>query len=371
MSVTVSNKMHGIKKTLSPSNKHGLANFSEAYSVSVPGQPPIYISRPLIDRISIIGEIPKSVFGNGDLAKRGLKHFLGVFKLAVRDSDCKLKKAKSGKSSFAKGWAKKGELRAYIKIGSRRTRVEVAIQPLIGPEEKVIDWRLRLEWNPRKAGLEGFERLRTLLAHHLLLGPEGALEWFQGARITRLDIAVDILGVDRPSLFLRLMDQKKVQTYGRWTSGIETTNHKPSKGTKGTGGLSAYDKRQEQTDKKPNKEPKFGQVPHQRIERRFVVTGGKQPVLGKLAAETDKLAGPMVRLLRDLPDGSCKTDQQIVAGAVLWLGWKKMSGSLKGSQLHAWKVMKKHDAAFWDTGLIWKHWPEAVAEAGLSSVAHL
>lgn len=369
MSVTISNKSAGLEKALSPSNKHGLSNFLEAYTVSVPGEPTIHISRPMIDRISIIGDVPKSVFGNGDLARRGLKHFLGVFKLAVRDSDCKLTKAKSGKSSFAKGWAKKGEQRAYIKVGARRTRVEVAIQPLIGPQKKVTAWRLRLEWNPRKAGLEGFERLRSLLAHHLLLGPEGELEWFQGARITRLDIAVDILGVERPSLFLRLMDQKKVQTYGRWASGIETTNHKPSKGTKGTGGLSAYDKRQEQTDKKPNKEPKFGQVPHQRIERRFVATGGKQPVLGKLANEGDRLAGPMVRLLRDLPGGPCKIEQQIVAGTVLWLGWKKMSASLTGSQLQAWKVLRKHDNAFWDTGLIWKHWPEAVAVAGLSSVA--
>ena len=370
MSVTISNKSAGLEKALSPSNKHGLSNFLEAYTVSVPGQPTIHISRPMIDRISIIGDVPKSVFGNGDLARRGLKHFQRVFELALDDEDCKLRKSKGGKSSFAKGWAKKGELRAYVKIGSRRTRVEVAIQPLIGLKNKVSAWRLRLEWNPRKAGLEGFERLRSLLAHHLLLGSEGALEWFQGARITRLDIAVDVLGVERPSLFLRLLDQKKVQTYGRWASGIETTNHKPSEGTKGTGGLSAYDKRQEQLDKRPDKEPKFGQVSHQRIERRLIITGGKQPVLGKLAAETDKLAGPMVRLLRDLPGGPCKTDQQIVAGAVLWLGWKKMSGSLKGSQLHAWKVMKKHDPAFWDTGLIWKHWPEAVVEAGLSSVAH-
>lgn len=370
MSVTVSNKMHGVKKTLSPSNKHELANFSEAYSVTVPGQPPIYISRPMIDRISIIGEVPKSVFGNGDLAGRGLKHFSRVFKCALKDKDCKLRKAKGGKSSFAKGWPKPGEQRGYIKIGPRRARAEVAIQPLIGPKGKVIAWRLRLEWNPRKAGVEGFERLRSLVAHDLFIDPQCALEWFQGARITRLDIAVDVLGVERPSLFLRLPDQKKVQTYGRWASGLETTNHKSSEGGKGKGGLSAYDKRQEQLDKKPDKEPMFGQVPHQRIERRLVVPGAKQPVLGHLADEPDRLAEPMIRLLRDLPGGPSKIDQQVVAGAVLWLGWKKMSASFTGSQLQAWKALRRHDTAFWDTGLIWKHWPQAVAEAGLSSVAH-
>lgn len=369
MNVTICKKSAGLGKTLSPSNKHGLPNFSEAYSVFVPDQPPIYISRPLIDRISIIGEVPKSVFGNGDLAGRGLKHFGRVFKRALKDKDCKLRKAKGGKSSFAKGWPKPGEQRGYIKVGPRRARAEVAIQPLIGPNGKILAWRLRLEWNPRKAGVEGFERLRSLVAHDLFVDPQGALEWFQGARITRLDIAVDILGVERPSLFVRLPDQKKVQTYGRWTSGIETTNHKPSEGGKGTGGLSAYDKRQEQSDKKPGKEPMFGQFAHQRIERRFVMTGGKQPLLGYLADEPDRLTGPMIRLLRDLPGGPSKTDQQIAAGAVLWIGWKKMSHSLQGPQLQAWKILRKHDTAFWDTGLIWKHWPEAVAAVGLASVA--
>ena len=78
---------------------------------------------------------------------------------------------------MAKGWAKKGELRGFLKVGPRKARVEISIQPLIGPKKAILSWRLRIEWNPRKTGPGLIDRLHGLLAQHLYFGNEGATEW--------------------------------------------------------------------------------------------------------------------------------------------------------------------------------------------------
>lgn len=54
---------------------------------------------------------------------------------------------------------------------------------------------------------------------------------------------------ERTDLFLRLFDQKKIQTYTHWSQGLQTSNHFQSMGKSGDAGLIGYDKAQEQLDK--------------------------------------------------------------------------------------------------------------------------
>lgn len=374
MALTIQKSGSDLKKLVSPSNKHGLKESFLAYAVELPTGNTVSVSRPMIDRITLIGAVPPSVYGvtlgkNGEPTSEGVRQFARTFKRAMKDPDCGLTKSPFGKSSAAKGYPKKGEKVAFIKVGPRNARVDVRAQPKWGTGGCIVAWRLRLDWNPRKAGREGLEQLWELLVGDLLFHSEGANEWFRRAEVTRLDIAVDLIGAQRSDLFTVMPLQKKIVSHGRWATGLETVTHLVSEGPKGKAGLVVYDKRQERLDAK--KDPKYGDLPHQRIERRLAFTGGKGPVVGSLAAEKDRLSDLTIRLMRDLPDGLTKTDQQIVAGASLWLGSKQMTKCVQGSHLAAWKVLRTPDHAFWNTSAIWKHWPSAVADAGLARFAGL
>lgn len=364
MPLKIAQQGPGLKKLVSPSNKSGLTGFHEAQAFELPGGKVVAISRPFIDRIALIGVVPPSAYGAGDLASEGPGQFGSVLKAALDDADCGLTKTAGGKARYAKGWPKPGEKVAYIKVGARNARVDVRVQPMLGPNKAIMAWRLRLEWNPRKARQEGIERLFDLLAYHLHFEKEGAEEWFRNAEVTRLDIAVEILGVDRADLFTTLAGQKKVMLHGQWSTGVQTVTQRPTSGPKGKGGLITYDKRQERLDKK--KAPKFGDEPHLRVERRLAFTGGKAPIMRTLMAEKDRLSDVSVRLLRDLPAGPSKLDQQAIAGAALWLGWKRMSSEFPSS---TWTTLRKPDPFFWDTAYLWSHWPSAIEEAGLLSFA--
>jgi len=372
MALTISQKGSGLQKLVSPSNKDGVNGFREAYAFQLPDNQTVSVSRPFIDRIALIGVIPASVYGHtvdkdGEATAEGPKQIAALFKEAIRDQACGLKKPKNGKSSFAKGSPKPGEKLAYIKVGLRRANVDVRLQPMWGPNKTILDWRLRLEWNPRKAGREGFERLWQFLAGYLLFEAEGANEWFRRAEVTRLDISVDLIGARRTDLFTVMPLQKKVISHGRWATGLETITHRATDGPKGKAGLIVYDKRQERID--AGKLPKFGDLPHQRIERRLAFTGGSGPVVSQLHREDNRLADVTVRYMRNLPEGPSRFDQQIVAGAALWLGWKELSKSLKGPLSPAWKTLRTRDGFFWNAAKLWESWPDAVDEAGLGQFA--
>lgn len=249
MGVSLTNKGTALEKTLGPSNKHGLTEFPEAYRVSLPDGRTIYVSQPQIDKIALLADIPQAVYGYGDDAASGPAQFKDVFEQAMDGTKGGLKKAPQGKSSFSKGWPQPGEMRGRMRVGPRGAKVDVSAQPQ-GDHNNPTGWKLRMEWNPRKAGPSAVEGLLALLAHHLHFGFENAAEWMRTAKVTRLDIAVDLVGLERTELYVRLPDQKKLKTYGQFGHGIETTNHHQGHGKTGPATMSVYDKRQEQRDKK-------------------------------------------------------------------------------------------------------------------------
>lgn len=71
--------------------------------------------------------------------------------------------------------------------------------------------RLRLELNPRKLGPPGFQQLRKVLdASHK--GPLQLSGYLQDARVSRLDIAVDIVGAQVNELILTHKSEGKRST---------------------------------------------------------------------------------------------------------------------------------------------------------------
>ncbi len=122
------------------------------------------------------------------------------------------------------------------------------------------------------------------------LGPAGLIEleqvWnglvgdllpFRGllldARVSRLDTAIDILNVSLPDLFLHHDKIWKVWAVHHPTSGLQTIQYylvkqnqkSPFSNPKKRSDLIVYDKRSEQLDH--GKDPRYGSLPHTRIER--------------------------------------------------------------------------------------------------------
>lgn len=359
MGVTLKNKASGLTKSLTTSNKLFPEGFAGAYLFEASPSGVTAVSIPMVDRIAVSAELPAELLGETTSDTSPAERYKKSLKEAIDNHVGGLRKPNKGKP-FAKGFPKKDELRAWIKVGPRGTRAEIHLKPIHDDEGTLVSYKIRLEWNPRKAGTAGFEQLRDCLAEHFQLA--GLVDdWLRSTELTRLHIAVDVLGAERHDVFAHLPDALKIQTYARVLTGIETANHHTSKSIYRRSALTVYDKRQERLD--ADKKPKFGALPHVRLERRYEFKKTK-PTLGKLRLEPNRLDF-RVRWLRELHSGPSKEEQNVAAALRSYLGAKATSAICGGAYAKAAAFIIKPDVQFWQSDEIWSGWPASVRSCGL------
>lgn len=226
------------------------------------------------------------------------------------------------------------------------------------PSKKHIPF-IRLDLNPAKLGPKGVEFLKDRLVEVFL----GNLSWkaiATGCKVTRIDLALDVLNVPIDQLLIRSNKSGKSHCYYSASGVLETAYLEVKKGKAGT--TTVYNKGQQLIDKERN--PKFAGVAHTRIEVHV------------------KTARPIVKL-GTLPNPFSK----------LQVGYPAMAGT-PPEQLHHWQhfldsVRYRGEAAalsviedlalretyasalavaqetFWNPVKLWEKWPEVLSTSGL------
>ncbi|MXO58556.1 hypothetical protein GRI89_03240 [Altererythrobacter salegens] len=81
-------------------------------------------------------------------------------------------------------------------------------------------WSIRIEFNPRRLGVQGLERLRARFEMAFCMLNLGSI--FREARMSRLDASVDVLGVLPIDLIVRVKGLAKMQDYRSRSGALET-----------------------------------------------------------------------------------------------------------------------------------------------------
>ncbi len=215
--------------------------------------------------------------------------------------------------------------------------------------------RIRLEFNPSKLGADGIAELHGILGSVI---PNGWGRFAKEAKITRLDIAVDILGLRMSKLQLV---PKKGSTVKTWSQDgkLQTYQWGKPKGSH----IQIYNKSAQQQSKgKASAGP-----PVTRFERRFKPPPCKS--LLELAAMENPFAGIVLTTTMPAPPSE--------GPAYVWLLFCD-SVAVRGLDL-ALKILPKakrkayrdqFKAAapdWWNPEAIWSHWPTALAKLKIAS----
>lgn len=242
--------------------------------------------------------------------------------------------------------------------------------------------RLRLDLNPRKLGPKGFAQLRKVL-----MGTFNLPALVAAARITRLDVAIDIVGLSVSEVLLTHQDQGKRSYYVASDGQLETINlHRkkslkhpgfdqagfPKKATHGNQPagpviVRAYDRARE---REALKQPRpFGPAPVTRIEitqRRFL----------KWAPLT--LIEQMDDLFKKLRVGFHQTQPSIMSAAWdRYTAVRRTTGPLEGARLIGLQLIAKgkfeaaysvSEADLVGPGKNWLGWKTGLSVSGLMSL---
>jgi len=363
MGVTFLKKAASDGKGLGASNKSSPEGFLAAYSVKANGQTAL-VSMPMLDKLSIHGVIPASVYhqmGDGEIS--GQAKLKSELSKLIKDEASGAKPTGGGEYGYAKGGAKPGEIRLLLPLGPRPAWGFISLRPHEKTPEDLI---LRIDWNPRKAGKEGIGELFELLLGDLHFSTHEVAEWLATARISRMDIAVDILDVERCDLRARIAKERKVQTFTAPDTGLETSYHKDAKTKQFP--VMLYDKRQQYLDAMTpvgGKAPKFGDRPHCRVERVWRFGGTSAPPLSGLADQSCRIDGFHVRWLRDHATGPTRDEQRVAAAALSYLGAQRSAEVLDASFAPALKIIPKPDPDFWRPDILWALWPKSLEALGM------
>jgi|CXWL01.1.fsa_nt_gi hypothetical protein len=238
---------------------------------------------------------------------------------------------------------------------------------------------LTIHANPRALGQEGiFELLDRL--HNATKGAFKVGAFLATARISRLDIAVDVVGLRVADLLVSAKGEgKRAHYYGKGGE-LETINvhlvHKPGKTGKPTPKMKrtpmndllvmVYDKRSERIAK--GHPPPFGEAPVTRIEVPKIQFGNKAFGFSSLLTWSNPIAGIRVGLIR------CAIGEPTVD----WLRYaeaRRGGGPTRAASVCALTPLEAeeleqlyigHKSDVLDVKSIWKSWPTGISHSGLS-----
>ena len=216
----------------------------------------IWVSVPLPDRLSLVITIAPDLFGDSAKENTSIADWVkGVGNYLLQEP---FNTQHAASQYFPnKQWFR----HVTLSMGKRGSNVRFQF------EEKTskIAAQFRLECNPRKLGKKGFATLISILSDPK--GPFKFETFIKHARVTRIDVAVDLIGVQVAELLVSHKKQGMRSYYVGKDGVLETlyvhrgkTKAKPS----GNVALMAYDRRRERVSK--GKAAPFGLADVTRIE---------------------------------------------------------------------------------------------------------
>lgn len=223
----------------------------------------------------------------------------------------------------------------------------------------------RFEFNPARLGAAGVEFLRDQLVQVFF-------EWHPwsaiavNCKVTRLDIAVDLVGVRTADLIIeQVVQHAKAKPGKKWCyfspSGVlETANLGFKKGQPVP--IIIYDKAQELTDKGGT--PIYGGAAHARVERRMQPNRSiaslakmKNPLMGVVIIDPTKpIIPPETPHAWTFFLDSCRMRGRKAALSLL------SAQDIPAAYVEALKTADRH---VWRPGKLWTKWPEALKKSGL------
>lgn len=240
---------------------------------------------------------------------------------------------------------------------------------------------LRIEFNPRKLGAKGIfdlvDAIHDATGQRFLVG-----KFLSSCRITRLDIAVDVIGLSVPELIVTAKGEaKRVHYYGsdgcleslylhKKTSTAKTSEPKPSSRKLGTQIARVYDRRRELISS--NKQPDYGLVPITRIEVMKKHFGNKPFELLSLF----NLKNPLKDIFVGLATSAAPENQwawleyvELRRGGGHDWACRLMSLSETDEQAYA-DAYRKHPRDVLLSDTIWERWKQGVQSTGLDFMIH-
>lgn len=306
--------------------------------------------RPVIDKITITFDIPTHE------DQQGIKTFL----VGAKEDGSLLKAPPAyGKSNY--GW----RLLLPVPGTGENLLLEAGPPKPKNPETKSAPF-LRFEFNPAKLGADGVRYIREWLRDCVLLDQYLWSDIATKGRVTRLDVAVDLLGVRTENLLVSSQAKAggekpfKRVSYHSLAGRLETIYPQFRKGSLSP--FCIYDKKQELAD--TGHDAKFGWLSHARVEAR------KQP--NRPIATLHKMSNPFAGLTVSDPTGKVDPPEAPHAWS-FFLDSCRVHGlehalsqlpteSLKASYA---KAYDEADRRVWRPEKLWNFWPKTLAESGL------
>jgi hypothetical protein len=215
--------------------------------------------------------------------------------------------------------------------------------------------KIRIEFNPARLGAEGLMKLHAVL---ISLVPDGWGYFIKHAKITRIDIAIDLLGVLIDQFLLLSSHGQSSRQWARdghletFTIGKDTGNQ-----------TLIYDKAKEQLAKKKA----WTGTSIVRIERRLRQPGAKK--LSELAALENPFASLVLTPKLPLrPLNEKETVWAMFLDSAQVRGVNQALALLPTERRTRYrKHLKNNQEPWWDPAAIWTKWPEILAELKLIS----
>lgn len=236
-----------------------------------------------------------------------------------------------------------------------------------GPKKMGLSHNLRLEFNPRALGPPGIAFLKSQLENLIVGGLSYAHILLKG-KVTRVDVAVDLIGIRIDHLDIQFLKASKSHWYYSSTGAPQTgyLGIKPSPKVKNASWV-AYNKRAQLKDTgKTEQEQLYGGLSHTRIEFHA------QPMkcFGDLAAMKNPFSA-LSLAYPSAPKGVKPYTWLFFLDACHRRGHKVALAQLPDGPLRTRyaKALEKAHADFWKPDLIWAAWDKALDNSGLMDVS--
>lgn len=224
--------------------------------------------------------------------------------------------------------------------------------------------RLRISMNPRKLTPAGFKQLVQILSDPA--GPFTIKPLVKSARVTQLDVAVDIVGLQVSEVVAHHQKQGKRSLYIGKDGVLETINiHRTASPSKPAGNafVRIYDRVRERQDR--GKSPPFGPAAVTRVE---VTKALKKPYnsLTKLPVCVDPFEKLRVGYIWDqLPPSAPWTTYHALARSTPHAAAVEIMGLVSDTAKSFAAAMKVPSAALVAKGMNWGGWKQGIKVTGL------
>lgn len=319
----------------------------------------VWVSVPVPDMLVIIIDIGPEIFGpkapSGTSVAEWAYHT--GFYLKTQPFNTQHINSHYVPSMGQKGWYKF----VTLAMGPRGSKVRFEFLKAT----KTLPARLRISFNPRKLRPSGFETLVQIFTDPT--GPFSIKPILQTARVTRLDIAVDLVGLQTSEVVVFHPNQGKRSMYVGKDGVLETINiHRkvlPSKPS-GNAFIRIYDRVRERRDH--GKPPPFGPAPVTRVELNKRVNFSKN-LLADILKFDDPFKELRVGYVADQMASSAswaiyhallRTVPREIAEYFLWIKEDASSGFEKATKVPIAPLIAK--------GVNWSGWEQGIHVTGLN-----